>query len=109
MGDIHLNTHKDAGWGNFRLLLYISVHENTHAHQYQLMKKLTSGKLKPSDPVWDQVALFAYNQNAYIDGCSDLMTYQRQPLERDAWTAQRDFQKAFEQGAKKRAEASPAP
>lgn len=93
-GDLFFNTNKNVSWNNFEATLALAVHENTHAHQDQLVKLLRKGKITPSNPLWAQTALFALNSGTYINGCKDLKTYKAQPLERDAWQSQYNFIKA---------------
>ncbi|MEN1679687.1 MAG: hypothetical protein AAGJ46_08840 [Planctomycetota bacterium] len=70
------------------------IHENTHNYQFELVEQYLAGKIKKSDPRYEQARTFVVNSHwdSYAKGSSpgnprDDQAYAKQPIEMQAWDA----------------------
>lgn len=98
---ITINSYKDGlNWSYFEMALSTAIHENTHAHQWQLANQLGHGGIERDDPRWAQSALFLANfsgvsNSFFTSGGNNINTgaYYAQPTERYSYWTQKELLK----------------
>ena len=74
---------------NAKEMIDTVIHENTHNYQDELAKQFVDGKIKKTDPRYEQAKTFAmlHHWDAYVPPDEDSDVYKIQPEEMQAWDA----------------------
>lgn len=78
-----LNSHADATWHDFDMSFTTVIHENTHAHQLELIDRAKKGLIKKEDNLYFQAQMFEANFIRY-SLANDPESYELQPIEKEA-------------------------